>query len=396
MFSVSSYKPHNINQTRNIAFTGTKRDKSVNILGCETSAKVFTDNINENTYEQIKTLVSHPTFKDVPVRIMPDAHAGRPSIVGFTAPVDTTRGIIPGLIGGDIGCGMLCVEIDTKGQEIDYDKLDNVIKTYIAPLNPKRTEIKQDELSKYGAEIENKCNEYGASPAKAINTLGTLGNGNHFIEIDKDKDGKTYLVVHTGSRGFGDRIYNHHEGIAKKQNPYDAEDLSYLSGDEAKEYLKDIDLAIKYSKLNRKIIADEIINEMGWEAKSSFESIHNYISGDGVLRKGAIKADDGERVIIPLNMKDGAILAKGKGNPDWNNSAPHGAGRQYSRREANSRLSLDEYKREMEGIHSSCISSETLDESPMAYKNPFEIIDNISDTVSITDIVKPVFNFKNK
>ncbi|MCR5265823.1 MAG: RtcB family protein [Cyanobacteria bacterium RUI128] len=396
MFSVSPYIQHNINSSRNLAFTGNKHDKSINIQGRETTAKVFTDNINESTYEQIKTIVSHPTLRDVPVRIMPDTHAGKNAVVGFTAPVDVSRGIIPGLIGGDIGCGVLCTEVDTKGQDIDYNKLDKVIRTYITPPNPKRTEIKRNELSKHGKSIENKCREYGESSAKAIDKLGTLGNGNHFIEIDKDKEGRTYLVVHSGSRWFGNKIYHHHDKIAQKQNPYEINELSYLKGDEAKEYLRDMDLAIKYSQLNRKIIAEEIINEMGWEEKSSFETIHNYISDDGILRKGAIRSNSGDIVIIPLNMRDGAILAEGKGNPDWNNSAPHGAGRQYSRREANSQLSLDEYQKEMEGIHSSCISAETLDESPMAYKPSEEITDNIQDTVDITDVIKPVFNFKNK
>ena len=368
---------------------------TLEIKGSQTKAKVFTNNIDYQTFAQIKNICSHPSFLDAPIRIMPDTHAGKTAIVGFTAPANANKGIIPGLISGDIGCGMLCVEIDTKGEEIDYNELDNIIRTYVASSRSKTPTALNTHLKKIDKQIEQLCKKYKVSPEKAFATIGTLGGGNHFIEIDKDNKGKTYLVIHTGSRAFGKNVFEYHDKIARLQNPYKIKDLSYLTKDEAKEYLQDMQIATKYSQLNRRIIADEIIKHMGWKEKSSFESIHNYIGEDNIIRKGSIKAGKNEKVLIPLNMKDGAIIATGKGNPDWNNSAPHGAGRQFSRAEAAELIDLEDYKKEMKGIHSSCISKATIDESPMAYKNADEIIKNIQDTVEIDEIIKPVFNFKD-
>ena len=380
-------------QPQKCSFCG--KSRSQEIRGSETKAEVFTQNIDYQTYGQIKTICSHPVFKDAPVRIMPDTHAGKTAVVGFTAPVDASKGIIPNLISGDIGCGMLCVELDTKGKDIDYDKLDDVIRTYIAGQNPKAHTVLGKQTKLFTKQVDDLCGDYKTSSEKSLATLGTLGGGNHFIEIDKDKSGNQFLVIHTGSRAFGKTVNDHYDKIAQAQNPYKIRDLSYLTGDEAKEYLKDMDLAIKYSKMNRRLIADEILKQMGWSEKSSFESIHNYIAEDGIMRKGAINAQSDKRVIIPLNMKDGAIIGTGKGNPDWNSSAPHGAGRQFSRAEASELIDLDDYKEIMTGIHTSCISEHTKDEAPQAYKNAEEIIENIDDTVEIEDIIKPIFNFKD-
>ena len=230
---------------------------------------------------------------------------------------------------------------------------------------------------------------------KALSSIGTMGGGNHFIEIDRDDKGNNYLVIHTGSRHFGKEVHNYHQKIAESQNPYKIKDLSYLTGAEAKDYLEDLKIAIKYSEANRRIIADEILKQMDWKEIESFESIHNYIGKDNVLRKGAISSQQGEQMIIPLNMRDGAILAKGKGNKDWNCSAPHGAGRQFARSEASELITLDEFKDSMKGIYSKSISKSTIDESPMAYKDASEIIDNISDTANIETVIKPVYNFKD-
>lgn len=365
------------------------------ISGSQTKAKVFAENIDSLTYTQIKNICSHPVFKDLPIRVMPDTHAGKTAIVGFTAPMNCRNGIIPGLISGDIGCGMLCVELDTLGKDIDFEQLDNVIRTYVAKSHSRVPTVKNNNFKSINKQVKECCNEYDVSSSKALSKLGTLGGGNHFIEIDKDKKGATYLVIHTGSRSFGQNVFKYHDRIAKEQNPYLIRDLSYLTGDEAKKYLEDMKIAIKYSQFNRRIIADEIIKQMGWKEKSSFESIHNYVGDDGIIRKGSIKANKNEKIIIPLNMRDGAIIAKGKGNSDWNNSAPHGAGRKLSRSEAYGVLDLDEYKANMKGIYSSCISNDTIDEAPMAYKNADEIINNIKDTAEIKDIIKPVFNFKD-
>ena len=398
---INSVKNYNsfvsTNKTRNNRNFCGKFDGLKNILdirGSETSAKVFTDNIDYKTYAQIKNICSHPVFRHEKIRIMPDAHSGKTAVVGFTAPVKIEKGVIPSLISGDIGCGMLCIELDTKGQQIDFEALDNVVKTYISGERIKTPTV----LNKYGKQIDSRidslCKDYKVSSQKSLTTLGTLGGGNHFIEIDKDKAGKTFLVIHTGSRAFGKEVFNHYDKIAREQNPYKLRDLSYLTNDEAKQYLDDMKIAIKYSQLNRRIIADEILKQMGWKEKSSFETIHNYISSDGIMRKGAIESNNGEKLLIPLNMKDGAIIGTGKGNPEWNNSAPHGAGRQFSRSEASELIDLEDYQKSMEGIYTTSVSKSTIDESPFAYKDANEIINRINDTAEIDDIIKPIYNHK--
>lgn len=365
------------------------------IKGSETTAKVFTNNIDCRTFEQIRKICSHPVFTNLPIRIMPDTHAGKTAVVGFTAPIGKEGKVIPSLISGDIGCGMLCVKIDTNGKDIDFGKLDDTIRKRVAiSIHSKAPNL--DNIEKgFDQLIENLCKKYNAKPRKSIQALGTLGGGNHFVELNRNKNGETFLVIHSGSRKFGQEVFGYHQKIAEVQNPYEIKDLSYLSDDEAKEYLEDMKIAVKYSQLNRRIIADEILKNMEWNEISSFESIHNYISKDGIIRKGAISAEADQRIIIPLNMRDGSIIAKGKGNRDWNQSAPHGAGRQLSRTEASELISLEDFQKEMKGIHSSCISKSTLDESPQAYKNANEIIGNINDTAEIETIIKPIYNFKN-
>ncbi len=379
-------------------FHGVKgyKAKPTEIKGTETKAKIYTNNCNSQTYNQIRTICSHPVFKDIPIRIMPDTHAGKTSVVGFTAPLNDKKEVIPNLISGDIGCGMLCVEVDTKGEDINFDDLYSIINNNFSKSRKKNPSVLDFYSNKIQKDITRLTKQkYKQNSKKSMSTLGTLGGGNHFIEIDKSKDGKTYLVVHTGSRSFGNEVHNHHQEIAERQNPYKIKDLSYLSGDEAKAYLEDMKIAIKYAQINRRIIADEIIKKMGWEEKASFESIHNYISDSGMIRKGAISAQNGEQILIPLNMRDGAIIAKGKGNKDWNHSAPHGAGRQFSRREASELISLNDYQKTMCGIYSRTVSSSTLNEAPQAYKPAEEIIETIEDTAEIQEIIKPIFNYKD-
>lgn len=372
------------------------KTEPVEVKGTQTKAKVYTNNFDWKTYNQIRLICSHPVLKDVPVRIMPDTHAGADSVVGFSAPVGETGKVIPGLISGDIGCGMLCVNIDTKGEDIDFDKLDHVIREHVSSSRGKTPDCLNIHSKKIEKDVKGLCKDkYKISYDKTVSTLGTLGGGNHFIEIDKDDDGELYLVVHTGSRHFGKEVYDYHQGVALEQNPYSMKEWSYLSGDEAKDYLEDMRIAVKYSQVNRRIIADEIMKQMGWSEKDSFESVHNYISKDGIIRKGAISAKKGKRMIIPLNMRDGAIIAIGKGNKEWNETAPHGAGRKLSRSAASDELSLDEYKSTMKGIYSTCIKQSTIDESPMAYKNSDEIAEEIEDTAEIEKRIKPVYNFKD-
>lgn len=390
-YNTQNFK-NNIKNNAQIAFGSSKH---ITVKGTETQAKIYTDNISWRTYDQIKTICSHPVFHDVPVRIMPDAHAGKNAVVGFSAPVVNNK-IIPNIISGDIGCGMLCVKIDTQGQDIDYAKLDDVIRTYVSGRRSKEPDCMNRHIAKIEPEVSYKCkNSYRVSSDQIFSTIGTLGGGNHFIEIDTDENCENYLVIHTGSRTFGKAVNSYHSEIAKEQNPYKIKDLSYLSGDEAKQYLEDMRLAVKFSQLNRRIIADEIIKRMGWKEKESFESIHNYISDDNMIRKGAISAYNGEKMIIPLNMRDGALIAAGKGNPEWNYTAPHGAGRQFSRSEASETIPFEEYKKSMEGIYTTCVSESSIDESPQAYKDSDEIIDNISDTAKIEKRIKPKFNYKD-
>lgn len=387
------------NFKQNVSFNGGAHQLLQDVLtitGTQTKAKIFTNNVNYQTLGQIKTICSHPVFADVPVRIMPDTHAGKTAVVGFTAPISKTGAIIPNLINGDIGCGMLCVKFDTQGREIDFDKLDEFIRSFISTSRTERLSGMKKYLQPIESKIRDLCKyKYKQPEEKVTSSLGTIGGGNHFIEIDTSANGETYLVIHTGSRHFGKEVHNHFEKIATQQNPYRIRDLSYLTGAEAKEYLEDLKIAAQYSQINRKIIADAILKNMGWKEIESFESIHNYVGNDNIIRKGAISAKDGERVIIPLNMRDGAIIARGKGNPDWNFSAPHGAGRQFSRSEASELISLEEYQQSMKNIYSNSISQATVDESPQAYKDANEIIQNITDTAEIETIIRPTYNFKD-
>ncbi len=389
----------NLKQNKSPNFKGLQHTLPKDVLeitGSQTKAKVFTNNINYQTFEQIKKICSHPVFNDIPVRIMPDTHAGKSSVVGFTAPIGAMGAVIPSLISGDIGCGMLCVSLDTLGENIDYEKLDKVIRETLISAREKKPSVYGAHAKKIEKEVGSLCKDkYKISADDSMSSLGTLGGGNHFIEIDSDDNGNKYLIIHTGSRQFGKKVHDYHQKIANEQNPYRIRDWSYFTGDEAKSYLEDMQIAVRFSQLNRRIIADEILKRMGWKEKESFESIHNYISKDGIIRKGAISAQAGEKILIPLNMRDGAIIAEGHGNADWNNSAPHGAGRQFSRSEASELITLEEYQDSMKGIHSSCISKSTIDESPLAYKDANEIIDNITETATIEKIVKPEFNFKD-
>lgn len=376
------------------SFKGNNK-KVIELNGTETKAKIYTQDIDLKAVEQIKQLCNHPAFHDSPIRIMPDVHPSKNTVVGFSAPYISDK-IIPGIIGGDIGCGMLCVKINTQNQEIDYKKLDDVIKTYVSSKRTKQPFMLKKlppELDKSIRDICKKMPDVSSDYQK--NALATLGGGNHFIEIDTDSLGQKYLVIHTGSRSFGKKVAEYHQNIARRQNHYFIRNLSYLSGDEAKQYLEDMKIAQEYARMSRRTIADEILYRMGWKEIESFESVHNYIAKDGIIRKGAISAEKGRDLLIPLNMRDGAILAKGKGNNEWNNSAPHGAGRKIPRAEAHQALDFSQYSKSMSGIYSTCVKPENIDEAPMAYKPSEEIIENISETADIQEIIKPLYNYKD-
>lgn len=389
--------------------------------------KIFTNNIEESALAQINELIAQPAFMDSKIRIMPDVHAGKGCVIGFTAEVRDK--VVPNLVGVDIGCGMLTVKMDDFDQ-MDLDALDKLI----------RSEIPSGREVSYGADpfAEELINDLYCSPflknkERLYRGLGTLGGGNHFIEIDVDENGTYYLIIHTGSRNLGKQVAEYYQDLAVKCNEdkigftakkweliaeYKAngreseiqkaleelnsssfknripKHLAYLDGDLASNYLHDMEICQYYAEANRLKIAGAIL---GIDAVyyDTFSTIHNYIDFNGnIIRKGAISAREGERVLIPLNMRDGCILGVGKGNPDWNYSAPHGAGRLMSRGEARKRVTLDEFKNTMDGIYTTCVNESTLDESPQAYKPAEEIIEAISETVEIKQILKPIYNFK--
>ena len=391
--------------------------------------KIFTDNIEPEALNQIYTLIKQPAFSDCKVRIMPDVHAGKGCVIGFTA--DLGDKVIPNIVGVDIGCGMLCCEIGKA--DIDYEKLDSVIREHISTGRAVRNEeIVFPQLGNLYCKDQLKNMEWLKC------SLGTLGGGNHFIEVDEDSDGIKYLVIHTGSRNLGKQVAEIYQqmaiddmqgmnklaeesqkliteykatgrqkeiqgGLAELKRKWQPDklnipkELCYLTGEHRQMYLHDMEFCQRFAWQNREFIAIIIFNKMGWkfERGKMFHTIHNYIDHDtNIVRKGAISAKAGEKILIPTNMRDGCIIGIGKGNEDWNCSAPHGAGRIMSRSKAKENVSLVEYQESMNGIYTTSVSRSTIDESPMVYKPMEEILESIKDTVEIVKIIKPVYNFK--
>lgn len=403
--------------------------------------KIFTTNIEQEAIKQIDELLEQEPFKNCKVRIMPDVHSGKGCVIGFTA--DLGNKIIPNIVGVDIGCGMLCVELGN----IDWnlEKLDKIINEFI----PAGRNIREKEIFKLENIEKLHCFRELKETNKFNKAIGTLGGGNHFIEIDIDDEKNKYLVIHTGSRNLGKQVAEYYQNLAielcsgkeefhnkkyklietykkqgkkleiqkaikelekeyKNNKPNLPKDLCYLEGKYRDMYLHDMKICQEYASLNRLQIAKEIlmnyfqltyVPEIDYPPimNNRFETIHNYISfEDNIVRKGAISAHKGEKVIIPINMRDGSIIAIGKGNNDWNQSAPHGAGRIMSRMKAKNIFQLEDFVKSMEGIYTTSISEETIDEAPFVYKPIQEIIDNIQDTVEILKIIKPIYNFKSK
>ncbi|MDI3478690.1 MAG: hypothetical protein PWQ59_2215 [Thermoanaerobacterium sp.] len=378
------------------------------IQGKYNYAKVFTENIEEQAIEQIKEFLDQEFSKDLKIRIMPDAHAGAGCVIGTTIYYPKKDKIIPNLVGVDIGCGVQVVKIEEK--DIDYAKLDEVIRQEI-PSGFHVRNVPHKYAEKIRIEELMMC-VYNVNWQRAQLSIGTLGGGNHFIEVDKNDDGELYLVVHSGSRYLGKEIADYYQKLAgasltgypieqkksikkKLQEMGIPKDLAYLEGEDLRKYLYDMDIAQHFAILNRMAIIDTIVEKMRFKVIDRFESVHNYIDIDNmILRKGAVSAQFGQRLIIPINMKDGSLICVGKGNPDWNYSAPHGAGRIMGRRQAKETLSLDEYKYAMAGVYSTSVNEDTIDEAPMAYKPIEEIEANIKDTVEILERIYPVYNFK--
>lgn len=368
------------------------------------TAKIFTENVEEACIEQIKNLLNIEAFAGTKIRIMPDCHAGKGCTIGFT--MDVKDKIVPNLVGVDISCGMLTVNLEKTKEEIDFAKLDTVINEFI----PSGFNIREKAYGNFAEWVEDVNGNVWGLPGDRVDyvarSIGTLGGGNHFIEIaESEKTKECYLIIHSGSRFLGVHVCNfwqklaennlrHFYNIPKEIVP---DELCWLEGSDLKGYLRDVLECHVYAIHNRETIATEIIDNMNWNDSpylDKFHTVHNYIGDDNIIRKGAISAKRGEKLLIPLNMRDGSLLCIGKGNPEWNNSAPHGAGRVFSRKQAKKKLSLDEFKKDMEGIYTTSVCEKTLDEAPEAYKQGIEEL--VGDTVKVIDRLKTVYNFKAK
>ena len=385
--------------------------------------KIFTDNIEPQALETIQKLLDNPVTEGKPVRIMPDTHDGKGIVIGFTMPMG--EWVNPNHIGVDIGCGMLCMEI---GNTITPDMYPHIEET-IRELIPMGFNIREEPAYIFDRLLEDRllavCKKVGADFRQVLCAVGTLGGGNHFIELGRsEQSGNHFLTIHTGSRNFGKRVCDWH---AKSVEPYKqmlavemdrikqtlpkqqwndaikevkkqlAGRESYLTGDAKKGYIEDMRTAQLYASTNRRVMAGIISAALDWKYDRVIETPHNYISPyDDIIRKGAVSARGGELLVIPMNMADGILLCVGKGNPDWNCSAPHGAGRLLSRTAAHEQLSMEEFKQRMSEVYSTSVCESTLDESPMAYKPTDEIRALIEPTVQVMDVIKPVINLKAK
>lgn len=388
--------------------------------------KIFSDIVEDSAREQIDLLLSQPAFSDCKVRIMPDVHAGAGCVIGFTA--NLGEKVIPNIVGVDIGCGMLTVDLGKI--DIDYEKLDEVIRTNI----PSGMSVHGFRTTPEGFITKLNCCAALKNIERLRSSMCTLGGGNHFIEIDQNSEGNKYLIIHTGSRNLGKQVAKYYQDLAIKRmgdegNFLRAKDelisflkeqgrekeiessikvlrglfqrtvlnkeLAYIEGNDRARYLHDMQICQRFASLNRNMIGQLICDAMNWKIVGTFETIHNYIELEtNMVRKGAISAKKGEKILIPLNMRDGCIIGIGKGNEDWNCSAPHGAGRMMSRGQAKRELSLEEYQQSMEGIFTTSVSIITIDEAPQAYKPSAEILKYIEETVEVVDLIKPVYNFK--
>ena len=400
------------------------------INGKYNSAKVFTDNMDDSCREQIGNLLDQEAFKDAKVRIMPDCHAGSGCVIGFTA--DLGDKVIPNVVGVDIGCGMHTVELGKV--DIDFQRFDEVIRKYI----PYGRNVHEGRIARFPQIRDMHCYRNLKDSRKLERALATLGGGNHFIELDRDDDGNVYLVIHSGSRSLGKQVAEFYqqtaiklhsgweemwqeerriideykaagrrteiEGVIKalhrefKAKKTDLpNELCFLTGEHTSDYLHDMKICQEFADTNRKLMAQIILENYGLKPVSEFTTVHNYIDHDSnVIRKGAVSAQKDEMILIPINMRDGSLICIGKGNGDWNCSAPHGAGRVLSRTEAKNNLKYEDFQKTMAdaGIFSTTVKPETIDESPMAYKGMDEIVKNIGPTAEIVKVIRPIYNFK--
>ncbi len=396
------------------------------IEGKVTTAISYAKTIEVEAREQIRRMCDYEFTRDSKVCIMPDVHAGAGCTIGTTMTVVDKA--VPNVIGVDIGCGMYSVKLEER--DIDFAAVDEA--AHFIPSGRNTWEGRQADFDLTALH----CYRQLKDTRRLVRSLGTLGGGNHFIEIDRSTDGTNWLVVHSGSRNLGKQVAEYYQGLAidlahGKEELFERQenlietykalgrrkeiqaalkemnrefkakrsevpaDLCFVYGKYFEQYLHDVALCQKFARRNREMIAHILMKRAGLTAVDEFHTIHNYIDVDEmILRKGAIAAHNGERVLIPINMRDGSILAVGKGNPDWNYSAPHGAGRLYSRSDSKELLDMEEYRAAMEGIYTTSVNESTLDESPMAYKSLDDILETIEPTADVVEVLKPVYNFK--
>ena len=396
----------------------------IELRGKYNEAKIFTDVVDEASISQVLLLLNQEFVSGSKIRLMPDIHAGAGCTVGTTMTIADK--IVPNLVGVDIGCGMETIKI--KESNIELQKLDKMIYEKI----PSGFRVRE-KTHRYFDEINLEdlfCYKY-IDPRRAEKSMGTLGGGNHFIEANKDTEGNIFIVIHSGSRHLGLEVANYYQeegyrslnGSAKKdienliadlkaqsregeiqksiaalkntKRTYIPRQLAYISGELFEQYIHDMKIVQRYAARNRQAMMDEIIKGMKIHVTEQFTTIHNYIDTKAmILRKGAVSAREGEKLLIPINMRDGSLICMGKGNDDWNQSAPHGAGRLMSRSVAKESFTVSEFKRQMDGIYTTSVNKDTLDECPMAYKGMDDIVNYIGDTVDVVQVIKPIYNFK--
>ena len=394
------------------------------IKGKVNTAVCFAKVIEDEAVEQIRRMCDYEFTEGSRIRIMPDVHAGKGCTVGTTMTVRDKA--VPNIVGVDIGCGMYTVNLGNI--DIDMERMDAA--AHCIPSGMNVWEGRKERFSL----IDLRCYRELKDTGRLERSLGTLGGGNHFIEIDRAADGTKFLVIHSGSRNLGKQVAENYQRLAvdlnrgKEEyfarrdaliaeykaagrrseiqaalkalhwNSHDVtipEDLCFVYGQYLEDYLHDVEICQRFARRNRELMAEILLKRLGIGAIDAFHTIHNYIDTDEmILRKGAIAAHEGEKVLIPINMRDGSVLAIGKGNPDWNFSAPHGAGRLMSRTAAKAQIDLEEYRREMAGVYTTSVNESTLDEAPMAYKSLSDIIDVIGESVDIIEVMKPIYNFK--
>ena len=398
----------------------------IEIIGKFNAAICYTDTLEPTAYSQIETVCNEDAFANSKIRIMPDVHAGKGCTIGTTMTI--VDKVVPNMVGVDIGCGMYTVNLGKV--DIDLEKFDEAAHSIPCSRNVWEGRLERFDLTRL------RCYRNLKDTKRLERSLGTLGGGNHFIEIDADEEGNKYLIIHSGSRNLGTQVAEFYQGIAidlnlgkeeyfkkrdeiirtykeqgrrgeiqstlkqmakewEEKEPTMPRELCYLYGEFMEDYLHDINICQQFAKRNREKMAELLLEKTGLVAIETFQTIHNYIDvEEKILRKGSVSAKSGEKLLIPINMRDGSLICVGKGNKDWNYSAPHGAGRLMSRSAAFERLTMEEYEKQMAGIYTTCVNTATLDESPMAYKNMDEIVANIEPTAEIIAHIKPIYNFK--